>query len=55
MRDLAYIALTFAFFGLAALFVVACDRIVGPDHLVDAEAADAGTGAAADELEGVAS
>jgi hypothetical protein len=31
MRDLVYIALTVGFFGLAALFVVACDRIVGPD------------------------
>jgi hypothetical protein len=31
MRDLVYIALTVGFFGLASLFVVACDRIVGPD------------------------
>jgi hypothetical protein len=31
MRDLVYLALTVGFFGLAALFVVACDRIVGPD------------------------
>lgn len=31
MRDLAYIALTLGFFALAALFVAACDRIVGPD------------------------
>lgn len=31
MRDIAYIVLTVGFFGLAALFVAACDRIVGPD------------------------
>jgi hypothetical protein len=31
MRDTVFIALTLAFFGLAALFVAACDRIVGPD------------------------
>lgn len=31
MRDIVYIALTVGFFGVAALFVAACDRIVGPD------------------------
>jgi hypothetical protein len=31
MRDIVYLALTAGFFGLAGLFVVACDRIVGPD------------------------
>jgi hypothetical protein len=32
MRDIVYIAATVGFFGLAALFVVACDRIVGRDQ-----------------------
>ena len=31
MRDLVYVAATAGFFGVAALFVAACDRIVGPD------------------------
>lgn len=31
MRDLVYLLLTAGFFGLAALFVSACDRIVGSD------------------------
>ena len=31
MRDIVYIAGTLGFFGLAALFVATCDRIVGPD------------------------
>ena len=45
MRDIVYIAATVGFFGLAALFVAACDRIVGPDPSSGAveggEAADA--------------
>ena len=31
MRDLVYVLITLGFFGLAALFVGVCDRIVGPD------------------------
>lgn len=31
MRDLVYLLLTVGFFALTALFVVACDRIVGAD------------------------
>ena len=31
MRDVVYLLLTAGSFGLAALFVSACDRIVGPD------------------------
>jgi hypothetical protein len=31
MRDVVYVAITLGFFGLAALFVVGCSRIVGPD------------------------
>jgi hypothetical protein len=32
MSDLVYVAVLVAFFGLAALFVAACDRIVGGDE-----------------------
>ena len=31
MADLIYIAVIIAFFGIAALYVVACERIVGRD------------------------
>ena len=31
MADLAYLAVIIAFFAVAAAFVVACDRIIGPD------------------------
>jgi hypothetical protein len=31
MADLIYVAMLIAFFGVAALFVVACDKIIGPD------------------------
>lgn len=31
MNDLAFVTIMVAFFALAALFVAACDRIVGPD------------------------
>ena len=31
MTDLLLIAVLFAFFGVALLFVKACERIVGPD------------------------
>ncbi len=33
MADVLFVAVVVAFFALAALFVVACDRIVGPDEL----------------------
>jgi hypothetical protein len=32
MQDVIYVAVLFAFFGLAALFVVGCDRIIGSDQ-----------------------
>ncbi len=32
MADLIYVAVMMGFFALAALFVVACDHIVGPDE-----------------------
>jgi hypothetical protein len=32
MADLIYIAVTIAFFGVAALYVTACERIVGRDE-----------------------
>jgi hypothetical protein len=32
MNDIAYLGIILAFFVLAALFVVACDRIIGPDE-----------------------
>ena len=31
MRDVVYVAITLGFFALAALFVIGCARIVGPD------------------------
>ncbi|MDQ6613792.1 MAG: hypothetical protein M3083_03315 [Actinomycetota bacterium] len=36
MNDFAYVAIIIAFFALAALFVKACDRIIGPDEQSDA-------------------
>jgi hypothetical protein len=35
MGDLLFIAITIAFFALAAGFVVLCDRIIGPDRDFD--------------------
>jgi hypothetical protein len=32
MNDFAFVAIMLAFFALAALFVAACDRIIGPDE-----------------------
>jgi hypothetical protein len=32
MADLVYVAVLLIFFSLAALFVAACDRIVGPEE-----------------------
>jgi hypothetical protein len=37
MQDLLYIAVTIAFFVVAGLFVVACDRIIGSDEAALAE------------------
>jgi hypothetical protein len=31
-NDVAYVAIMIAFFALAALFVVACDKIIGSDE-----------------------
>ncbi len=31
MNDFAFVAIILAFFAVAALFVVACDRIIGAD------------------------
>jgi hypothetical protein len=36
-NDFAFIALTIVFFVLAGLLTVACDRIIGPDPVEDAE------------------
>jgi hypothetical protein len=32
MNDFAFVAIMLGFFVLAALFVAACDRIIGPDE-----------------------
>jgi len=32
VNDLLFVAIMLAFFSLAALFVRACDRIIGPDQ-----------------------
>lgn len=36
-NDFAFIALTIVFFVLAGLLTVACDRIIGPDPVDDAD------------------
>ena len=36
-NDFAFIALTIVFFVLAGLLTLACDRIIGPDPVYDAE------------------
>ena len=33
MADLIYVAMLIAFFVIAGLFVVACDKIIGPDDV----------------------
>ncbi len=33
MADLIYISVLLAFFAIAGLFVVACDKIIGPDDV----------------------
>ena len=35
MADVLFVAVVVAFFALAAAFVVACDRIIGPDDVAD--------------------
>lgn len=35
MADVLFVVVVVAFFALAAAFVVACDRIIGPDELPD--------------------
>jgi hypothetical protein len=42
MQDLIYVAVMLAFFGLAALFVVACDKIIGSDEAALAQGQPAG-------------
>jgi len=32
MADLIYVSMLIAFFAVAGLFVVACDKIIGPDE-----------------------
>jgi hypothetical protein len=44
MADLVYVVVIAAFFGLAVLFVYACDRIIGPDPEPDPMASDADNG-----------
>ena len=46
MRDVVFVLVTLAFFALAAIYVRACGRIIGPDEnitadgILDAEADD---------------
>ena len=54
MRDLVFVAIVIGFFGIAAAYVRACARIIGPDELVsspttgpEAVADEAGAGAPA--------
>ena len=49
MNDFAFVAIILAFFAVAALFVMACDWIIGPD-----EEAVAGAPSATAEQESVA-
>jgi hypothetical protein len=32
-NDVTYVAILIAFFAVAALFVIACDKIIGPDEV----------------------
>jgi hypothetical protein len=49
MNDFAFVAIIVAFFAVAALFVVACDRIIGTDEEAFAGAAPAEAERATDE------
>jgi hypothetical protein len=33
MEDLLYVAVVIVFFAIAALFVVGCDKLIGPDDV----------------------
>jgi len=50
MQDVVYMAVLVVFFVLAGLFVLACDRIIGPDEAALAEA-NRGAPASAPEAE----
>ena len=39
MQDLVFMVVLVVFFGLAGLFVVACDRLIGPDEAALSESA----------------
>jgi len=41
MEDLLYFAITVALIAIALLFVVGCDKIIGPDELELVEESDA--------------
>lgn len=41
MEDLLYVAITVALIGIAVLFVLACDKIVGSDEVELVEESDA--------------
>ncbi len=47
MQDVIFVAILIAFFGLAVVFVKACELIIGPD--VEARRVEAGTAPADDE------
>jgi hypothetical protein len=42
MADLVVIVGVLAFFGLAALFIAVCDRIIGPDEVQNGASSEAG-------------
>jgi hypothetical protein len=42
MSDVIFIAIVLAFFALAVLLVVGCDRIIGPDPAPSSAARDGG-------------
>jgi hypothetical protein len=48
MRDLVFVAIVIAFFAIAAVYVLACARIIGPDELVSSAATAAEDGEAAE-------
>ncbi len=46
MSDVIFVAIVLAFFAVAALLVVGCDRIIGPDPAPSSAARDEETGEA---------
>lgn len=48
MADLVVVVGVLAFFAISALFVHACDRIIGPDEALDTGGREAGDPAAAE-------